>query len=145
MKIGISLKIDVTKLDKSRFFTGARGTYVDLTLFIDTDNPGQYGDHGGITQSLTKEERANGLKLPYVGNGKVFWGPQEGQSQCQQQPQQGYQPRPPFQNQQQPQQGYQPQNQGYQNAPMGQPQSGYSQGPQGGQTPPKDDGSLIPF
>lgn len=117
MKLGIALKIDVTKLDKSRFFTGARGTYVDLTLFIDTDNPSQYGDHGGITQSLTKEERANGLKLPYVGNGKVFWGLQEGQSQRQQQ-------------------GYQPQNQGYQNTPIDKPQSGYQ---------PQADSQEIPF
>lgn len=135
MKLGIALKIDVTKLDKSRFFTGSKGTYADLTVFIDTDKPGQYGDHGGISQSVTKEERANQVKMPFIGNAKVFW---EGQSQQNQ----GYQGN---QNQQQPQQGYQPQNQSYQNAPMGKPQSGYSQGPQGGQTPPKDDGSLIPF
>ena len=71
-------------------------------------------------------------------------GNQQGQQNQNQRPQQnqGYQGN---QNQQQPQQGYQPQNQSYQNAPMGKPQSGYSQGPQGGQTPPKDDGSLIPF
>ena len=127
MKLGIALKIDVTKLDKSRFFTGAKGTYADLTVFIDTGNPSQYGDHGGISQSVTKEERANQVKMPFVGNAKVFWNGQSHQNQgCQG-------------NNQQPQQGYQPQNQGYQNAPMNKPQSGYSQGPQ-------DNGSdSIPF
>lgn len=32
MKIGVNLKIDVTKLDKSRFFKGAKGTYADLSV-----------------------------------------------------------------------------------------------------------------
>ena len=66
-------------------------------------------------------------------------GQQQGQQNQRPQQNQGYQGN---QNQQQPQHGYQPQNQGYQNAPMGQPQSGYSQCPQGGQAPPDD---TIPF
>lgn len=70
MKIGVSLKIDVTKLDKERFFKGTKGIYVDLTTFIDTENPGQYGDHGFITQSKNKDED---IKMPVVGNVKVFW------------------------------------------------------------------------
>ena len=56
-KLGISIKIDVTKIDKSRIFEGSKGKYLDLTTFIDTDNPGQYGDHGFISQSTSKEER----------------------------------------------------------------------------------------
>jgi len=36
MKIGVNLKIDVTKLDKSRFFKGAKGTYADLSVYLDT-------------------------------------------------------------------------------------------------------------
>lgn len=75
-KIGVSLKIDVTKLDKSRFFEGKNGAkYADLTVFIDPDNPDQYGQHGGIQIAKTKDE-GNDVKLPYVGNCKVFW--QEG-------------------------------------------------------------------
>ena len=128
MKIGISIKLDVTKIVKERLFKGERGTYLDLTTFIDTDKPSQYGDHGFVSQTVSKDEKAKGIQTPILGNCRVFWGPQEGQSQ-QNQGHQG--------NQQQPQQGYQPQNQGYQNAPMNKPQSGYSQGPQ-------DNGS-IPF
>ena len=34
-KIGVSLKIDVSKIDKARLFKGAKGTYLDATVFID--------------------------------------------------------------------------------------------------------------
>ena len=71
-KIGVSLKLDVSKLDKARFFKGAKGTYCDLTVFIDPDNPSEWGDHGIITQSKTKDEPKD-LKLPICGNAKVFW------------------------------------------------------------------------
>ena len=73
MKIGISVKIDVTKIDKSRLFKGEKGTYLDLTTFIDTDNPGQYGDHGFISQSVSKEEKAQNIQTPILGNCKVFY------------------------------------------------------------------------
>lgn len=73
MKIGVNFSINVTKLDKSRFIQGKNGKYVNLTGFIDTDNPGQYGDHGTLSQSVTAEERQNGTRLPICGNIKVFW------------------------------------------------------------------------
>jgi len=71
-KIGVNLKLDVSKLDKARFFKGTKGTYCDLTVFIDPDNPSEWGDHGIITQSKTKDEPKD-LKLPICGNAKVFW------------------------------------------------------------------------
>jgi len=73
MKIGVNLKLDVTKLDKARFFKGAKGTYCDLTAFIDTEQTGDYGDNGTITQSTSKEERQSGVKMPICGNVKVFY------------------------------------------------------------------------
>lgn len=72
-KYGISLKIDVTKLDKTRFFKGQKGTYADLTCFIDTEELSQYGDNGVITQSASQEERQNGVKMPIIGNSKIFY------------------------------------------------------------------------
>lgn len=72
MKIGVNFKIDVTKLDKARFFQGSKGTYCDLTAFIDLDNPNEYGDNGFITQSKKKEESKD-IQLPIVGNSRVFW------------------------------------------------------------------------
>jgi hypothetical protein len=74
-KIGISIKIDVKKLDKARFFAAQSGAvYVDLTMFLDAENEGQFGDHGFITQSTTKEERDQDLQMPILGNGKIFYG-----------------------------------------------------------------------
>ena len=73
MKIGLSLKIDVSKIDKERLFKGAKGTYLDATIFVDADNLDQYGNSGMITQDVTKDEKEAGTKGAILGNGKVFW------------------------------------------------------------------------
>ena len=73
MKIGLSIKINVSKIDKARLFKGEKGTYLDLTTFIDTENAGQYGDNGFIAQSVSKEERDAGVKGEILGNVKVFF------------------------------------------------------------------------
>ena len=94
-KLGISIKIDVSKIDKARLFKGAKGTYLDLTTFIDTDNPGQYGDHGFISQSVSKEEREQNIQGNILGNCTVFFGlPQKQAPQQQQQYQQQAQQQP---------------------------------------------------
>lgn len=78
MKIGVNLKIDVTKLDKTKFFKAKTGAvYADLTVFIDPNHEDQYGYHGGITQALTKDERDANVKPKYLGNAKVFWKDQQ--------------------------------------------------------------------
>ena len=91
MKIGISVRIDVTKIDKSRLYKGAKGTYLDLTTFVDTAVADQYENHGFIAQSLTKEERDAQVQTPILGNVKVFYtdgqqqqAPQQAQQQAQQ-------------------------------------------------------------
>ncbi len=73
MKIGLSIKIDVNKIDKARLFKGQKGTYLDLSTFIDTENTDKYDNHGFISQSTTKEEREVGVKTPILGNCKVFF------------------------------------------------------------------------
>ena len=73
MKVGISLRIDVTKIDKSRLYKGAKGTYLDLTTFVDTEVADQYENHGFIAQSLTKDERDAQVQTPILGNVKVFY------------------------------------------------------------------------
>ena len=72
-KIGINISIDVSKIDKTRLFKGKKGTYMDLTTFIDTNNPDQYNQHGFVSQSTSKEEREQGVKTPILGNCKVFF------------------------------------------------------------------------
>jgi len=89
MKLGLSIKLDVTKIDKARLFQGAKGTYLDLTTFIDLDQLDQYENNGFISQSVSKEERDNRVQTPILGNVKVFFN----DSQARQQPQhtQGFQ------------------------------------------------------
>jgi len=94
-KIALSLKIDVSKIDKSRLFAGQKGTYLDATIFVDMDQLDQYGNSGMITQDVSKEEKAQKVQGNVLGNGKVFWvengqAPQaQGQPQYQQ-PQGGF-------------------------------------------------------
>ena len=84
MKYGMAIKINLQKLDKNRLFKGKNGAlYLDATVFVDPENEGQYGDHGMITQDVSKEERDAGTKGPILGNVKVFW---TGESQPQEQP-----------------------------------------------------------
>lgn len=69
----ITVKVDVRKLDKSRFFEGkarADGTrplYADLVL-MPTREVGKYGDTHIVKQSLSKEEREAKVELPIIGN-----------------------------------------------------------------------------
>jgi len=73
MKVGVSVKLNLSKIDKARLFKGEKGTYLDATMFIDLDNQGQYGDNGMITQDVSKEEREQGVKSSILGNVKVFY------------------------------------------------------------------------
>jgi len=73
----ILLKIDVTKLDKNRFFKGQNGAvYLDAAL-IETPTS-KYGDSHMIVQSVSKEERLAGVKGAIIGNAKTI-GQQNGQ------------------------------------------------------------------
>jgi len=90
-KVGVSLKIDVTNIEKARLFEGKKGKYLDATVFIDLDELDQYGNSGMITQDVTKEERDQKVQGPILGNAKVFWRddgqqPQQGQPKQQQMP-----------------------------------------------------------
>jgi len=77
-KIGVSLSLDVTKIDKSRLKEvtkkdGSVAKYLNLTTFISPTDEDQYGNHGIVKQSLSKEEREAGLDLPILGNCKVIY------------------------------------------------------------------------
>ena len=80
-KVGVSLKINVSMIEKARLFAGKNGKYLDATVFIDIDNKDQYDNNGMITQDVTKEEKAQGVKGPILGNVKVFWKDDSNQAQ----------------------------------------------------------------
>ena len=92
MKIGINIKVDVTKIDKKRLFKGEKGTYLDLTSFIDTENTSQYGDNGVVSQSLTKDERVQKVQLPILGNVRVFYKDGDPQADLKNGPNDDHQP-----------------------------------------------------
>ena len=72
-KVGISLKLDVSKIDKNLLYKGKKGTYLDCTVFVELDQADQYGNNGMITQDESKQNRDAGHNGPILGNCKVFW------------------------------------------------------------------------
>lgn len=68
----IAIDIDVTLLDKERFKritrkNGNPAVFAGLVLF---DRPDAHGNDGFVKQSMTKEEREQGIQLPIIGNWK---------------------------------------------------------------------------
>ena len=96
-KVALSLKINVSQIDKARLFAGQKGKYLDATIFVDLDNLDEYGNSGMITQDVSKEEKQQGVKGNILGNAKIFWseGVNMPQAKQQQAPQQGYQQQAP--------------------------------------------------
>lgn len=69
-KIGVNLKIDVSKINKDHLFKGTKGVYLDATAFINLDEKDEYGNSGMITQSWKDQEKGEG---PILGNSRIFW------------------------------------------------------------------------
>ena len=78
-RYGINISIDLEKIDKERIKLAKNGKkYLNVQSFIDTE-PGEFGDHGFITQQKLEHEPKD-LKLPICGNVRIFW--QEGGNQA---------------------------------------------------------------
>jgi hypothetical protein len=68
-----TVKIDLSKIDKSKIFEGKNGSkYYEFTLSIN-DKTSEYGDNISATESQTKEQRDNKEKKSFIGGGKVIW------------------------------------------------------------------------
>lgn len=67
----ISIKIDVTKIDKARLYKGAKGTYLDATILWN-DEQDQYNNNGMIVQQVSKEDRLAGKSGAILGNAKLI-------------------------------------------------------------------------
>lgn len=68
MQNKVAVKIDVTKIDKSRLYEGKKGIYLNAILLHNRDGQSQYGDDGFIVQDIPKEARDAGERGPIVGN-----------------------------------------------------------------------------
>jgi hypothetical protein len=62
----ITAKIDVLKINKELLFKGEKGTYLDLTIWVN-DTPDKFGNDISIEQRTKKGED----KI-YLGNGKFY-------------------------------------------------------------------------
>ena len=67
--MAITGKIDVKKIDKSKLYVGAKGTYLDIVLIETTNNA--YGDDYMIVQGVSQEDRLAGIKGAILGNAKI--------------------------------------------------------------------------
>lgn len=68
MKKMIAVKVDVSKVDKTKLFEGKNGAkYLDLVLI---ETPGsKYGDWMAV-QGVSMEDRKAGIRGEILGNGK---------------------------------------------------------------------------
>ena len=67
----INASIDVTKIPKEALVTGKKGTYANVTVFINDET--RFGNNASIAMSMSKEEREAGQEKVWLGNGKVVF------------------------------------------------------------------------
>ena len=73
----VKIKLNLTKLDKKRFFKGEKGTYADLVLIDYKDGP-KYDNDGFVKQDCTKEEREAKVEMPIIGSFRYIGGKPSG-------------------------------------------------------------------
>ncbi len=67
----INASIDVTKIPKDALVTGKKGTYANVTVFINDET--RFGNNASIAMSQSKEQREAGDPKIYLGNGRVVY------------------------------------------------------------------------
>jgi len=73
MKVGLNVRINVSKIDKSKLYKGEKGVYLNMTTFVDLDQEDEYGNNGFISMEQSKEQRDAGEQSVILGNVKKFW------------------------------------------------------------------------
>lgn len=68
----LSVSLDVTKINKSELITGAKGTYLNLTISLN-DEEDKFGNTVSAWQSQSKEQREAKEDRNFLGNGKVLF------------------------------------------------------------------------
>jgi hypothetical protein len=66
----ISIKIDVTKIDKEALFKGQKGTYLTLTVWPNKEGRNQHGDDAIVKQDLGKDRRDEQPEI--IGNARII-------------------------------------------------------------------------
>jgi hypothetical protein len=73
MKVGLNVRINISRIDKSKLYKGAKGVYLNMTTFVDLDQEDEYGNNGFISMEQSKEQRDAGEQSVILGNVKKFW------------------------------------------------------------------------
>lgn len=69
----IIVKIDCTKIDKTKLFPGKNGAkYLDIVLMENRDGEDQYGNSHMAVQGVTKEDREKNIRGAILGNAKTI-------------------------------------------------------------------------
>ena len=72
------IKIDLSKLDKSKIYEAKSGAkYYEFTISIN-DKTSQYGENISASDSQSKEERDSKADRKFIGGGKVIWVSEDG-------------------------------------------------------------------
>ena len=66
----ISIKIDVTKLDKTAFYKGDKGTYCTLVVWPNKNGEDRFGNYAGVKQDLGKDRRDD--PSVFVGDARII-------------------------------------------------------------------------
>lgn len=67
----INASIDVTKIPKEALIKGKKGTYANVTVFINDET--RFGNNASVAMSQSKEQREAGEPKIYLGNGAVVF------------------------------------------------------------------------
>ena len=68
----IKTSINLTKIPKDAIIDGQKGKYLPITITVN-DEVDQFGNHGPVIVSQTKEEREAKAEKTYLGNVQVVW------------------------------------------------------------------------
>lgn len=86
----IKTSINLSNIPKDKIIEGKKGKYLPITITVN-DELDQFGNHGPVIVSQTKEERDAKTEKVYLGNAQVVWtngefpqpAPRDGQQQQQ--------------------------------------------------------------
>lgn len=66
----VNASLDLSKIEKSKIIKGKKGSYINVTMFVN-DEVDQYGNNASVIVSQTKEEREAKTPRVYLGNGRT--------------------------------------------------------------------------